>query len=384
MALLDTIKSASSIAPITNPANPVATIFVAPTSPEAIMGNASDSAAAPERSSLRYPIDSVNINHFMSFSIYKYSRQSLNDLGTYQPLTQGINNIVLPMSESLIDTQHEQYDSHAKVGTVVGGAMNAIAPEINEFKNGNVNGSVLGLLGGVAGLSGVSSLISAFTQYAGGSGSVVGGSLATGASAMLGLTPNQFFTVLFVGPEYKRHRFTWNLSPRNFQEAEELRLIIKTFKNRMAPRRTAGGLIWAFPRIFKIAIYNNSKYMYKFKPAVLETFTVNYTPGGRASFHRGSVRTGDDSTPEGVTIQAQFLELEYWLDGNITDSNNPFDVYHEELYDGPGADFLNNFDVRKALTDFVNNITEEGAKLLGTTKAKLEAALKSLYPGSAP
>ena len=62
--------------------------------------------------------------------------------------------------------------------------------------------------------------------------------------------------------------------------------------------------------------------MYKFKPCVLEAFLVNYTPTSRAAFYKGQ-----ENAPEGMIFTMRFIELEYWLDGNVSDSNDPFDVY---------------------------------------------------------
>jgi hypothetical protein len=69
--------------------------------------------------------------------------------------------------------------------------------------------------------------------------------------------------------------------------------------------------------------------MYKFKPCVCDNFTVNYAPGGRAAFYRNGTGTVGDNPPAQVQIVAHFIELEFWIEGNVTDSNNPDDVYNQ-------------------------------------------------------
>jgi hypothetical protein len=272
---------------------------------------------------LQYPLDRGK--YFMVFDIFNYRRRDLNTIGQMTRV-DGINEIVMPLSETLVNQTQIQYDSHAKIGLPAGAAANILGPPLQDWWNGQ--GSFpTGKFAAAAGVGVVTSAVKSLAGNNPTAASAASGALP-GIEALMGFSPNQFFTVLFVGPEYKRHRFSWQLSPRNFQEADELRKIIKTFKNRMSPDLYPGGFVWKFPKIFWISLYSNSKFMYKFKPAVLEAFSVNYTPGGRASFYRSK----DDSDagnnpPTGVTISAQFLELEYWIDGNINDSNDPHDVY---------------------------------------------------------
>jgi hypothetical protein len=47
--------------------------------------------------------------------------------------------------------------------------------------------------------------------------------------------------------------------------------------------------------------------MFKFKPTVLNSVIVNYTPSGQPSLYR---TTG---APDGVELTLNFTEIEYWL-----------------------------------------------------------------------
>ncbi len=152
-----------------------------------------------------------------------------------------------------------------------------------------------------------------FKQVA--TGSAAGAAVISGVSrvpgigepiqALSGFAPNQFMTILFIGPEYKQYTFQWNVSARSPQESEQLRMIVNTFKKAMSPT-IKYAVLWGYPCVFRIMFKPNNEQLYKFRPCILKRFQVNYTPLGRAGFYRGV------GAPEGMTIQATFLELEYW------------------------------------------------------------------------
>jgi hypothetical protein len=83
------------------------------------------------------------------------------------------------------------------------------------------------------------------------------------------------------------------------------------------------GAIWKFPKLFKISLHPNSKFLFKMKPAVLETFSVDYTPSGRASFFGDPNEAQGENAPGTMVFRARFIETEFWHAGNRTDSNNP-------------------------------------------------------------
>lgn len=162
------------------------------------------------------------------------------------------------------------------------------------------------------------------------------------ARSKLGYSPNSILTIFLKGPKYKRYQLSWRVSPKNPAEARSLQQIVLLLNNSMSPDITVASLFglgllswFKFPKVFFPEIHPNSQYMYKFKPAVLENFVVNYTPGGQAAFYRESNQTkltggtsgdGNGNAPEGLEIQMQFLELEYWLAGDFKDNNNPRDT----------------------------------------------------------
>ncbi len=153
------------------------------------------------------------------------------------------------------------------------------------------------------------------------------------AGSLAGVALSRFVVVTYEGPQYKRHSFTWKLVPRNPEEAESIRLIVKELHNAACPTLLYGGVVFGFPKIIRMSFMPNSKYMFKFKPAVLTSVMAEYSSGGQPAFMRKDAATSDENgqalnAPEGITLNIQALELEYWLRGNVTDTNDPFDVYN--------------------------------------------------------
>ena len=69
--------------------------------------------------------------------------------------------------------------------------------------------------------------------------------------------------------------------------------------------------------------------MYKFKPCIIDTVAVNYTVGNKYSPLRNPNPGANDGNnpPAMVQMQIEFIELEFWTEGNYNDSNDPTDVY---------------------------------------------------------
>lgn len=283
---------------------------------------------------LGYPLDIPKYQ--LTFTISAYKRTDLNSVGTF--VNANYPGIIMPLPSQLIDTNHVNWQE-VEVGTLAGTTVSAIAEGIN----GNIGAAVGGLAAAGLGLL-------AAGNAAAGSGGVAGfaGGLAQGTEAMLGISPNQFITLLMKGPTYKRHRFSWTLAPHNFAEANVLREIIRTFKNAMSPNYysiTANGapILWAFPKIFHLRLFPNSLFMYKFKPCVCDYFVANYTPGNRAAFFRDTTGQGGqngNNPPASIQIQANFIELEYWTEGNFSADNDPDDNYNNNGGAGNLADLL--------------------------------------------
>lgn len=329
-----------------------ANMFKAPVSTQKINANLDNLTSYD---TLQFPTDRPK--YYMSMQIANYSRESLLRLGTLTPR----ETIILPLPTQLLDAQGVSYQETAlgafgaavqavtNDGSLMKNTIDATNKLVNDqdltgaFNKGyemlkdaasqGRNASLSGLATGAAGVG---------ANYA-----LSGSKEAAAIAGVLGYSPNQFFTILLKGPNYKKHQFSWKFSPRNEQESKNLRLIIQKLNNYMAPGLRLSGAIFAFPQIFQLAFMPNSSFMFKFKPAVLESFVVNYSGSGMPAFYRASLATNNLNAPESVEIQCSFMELEYWIAGdfkNVEDGllgsgaaigeplNNPTDTHGRGNY----------------------------------------------------
>jgi hypothetical protein len=266
------------------------------------------------RPPLQYPADRPK--YYMLFDVFDYQRAGLQSVGKLEKTVDG-GFVILPLPQSLNDIHQVKWNDH-----------------INLFQE---------VLGAIPMSSAVKKIASP---------------LLTVGQNLLGVAPNQWMTILMEGPLYKRFSFTWSFSPREFRESDDLRKIIRSFNNWMAPSVKGGGFVWGFPKIFWVSILPNSKFMMKFKPAVLESFMVIPTPKGASFYHNeGATAENGDNPPEGISMEMKFLELEYWTEGDYKDNNDPHDVYKET----PSA-ALKDINVEAEVSKFTANALENLSK----------------------
>jgi hypothetical protein len=267
---------------------------------------------------LRYPVDTPK--YYLTFDVYEYRREQLQSIGM---LGQSLQTIVMPLSLNLVDVTAEDWQE-ASIG--VGGWAYDQASRAIRGININSVSDIAGLGDAVARSSTAAGLaVSGIAMNAtAAAAQLVAGSAIDAGKAFLGISPNQFLTVLYVSPKYKRFEFAWQVAPHSKAEADALRKIGNAFKNAMSPELVLQGGLFKFPRIFKIAFQPNSKFMYKFKPSVLEICEINYTPNGPAAFFKA---VDGENAPAHMNIRLRFIELEFWMRGNHNDSNNPNNVY---------------------------------------------------------
>lgn len=283
--------------------------------------------------SLQFPEDLPE--HYLLLNVFDYSRASTWQLGNLN----FVNAMRLPIPLSLTDSNQVSYKdteigmglgllaNHTRVGEVVQNLMQSQAGMANKLKSLADLAKNTSLPEGALGEAGKAAGGKILTEGLSAADNAVGANLSGLAQVLGGYSPNQFLTILLQGPTYKRYRFEWLLSPKNEQESISLKDMVRYLNNYMAPGLALGGGIFTFPKVFKPAIMPNSRYMYKFKPSVLESMTINYTGGGQAAFFRQSANLGDGgSPPESLQLSLSFLELEFWLTGDYKDTNDPFDT----------------------------------------------------------
>jgi hypothetical protein len=136
------------------------------------------------------------------------------------------------------------------------------------------------------------------------------------------LNPN--LELLFSGVNLRSFAFDFDFAPRNSEESNVVKQIIRIFKQSMAPKtgsNTSGaGLFIDAPNVFILKYKTGSRdhpYLNKFKPCALTSMGMNYTGSG-------SYTTYADKTPVHMKLNLSFTEL------------NP--IYNEDYDSNVGKD----------------------------------------------
>jgi len=138
------------------------------------------------------------------------------------------------------------------------------------------------------------------------------------------LNPN--LELLFQGPTLRPFQFQFKLSPRNAEEAETVKKIIKFFKQNMAVQRESTRLFLKAPYVFGIQYQKGVQdedgkdhpSIGKIKNCALQSCAVDYTP-------LGTYMTFNDkkATMVSYNISLQFQEITpiYWDEYDITSND---------------------------------------------------------------
>ena len=134
---------------------------------------------------------------------------------------------------------------------------------------------------------------------------------------------NPNMELLFNGPTLRAFKFQFKMMPRNRDESNQVKSIIRTFKKNMAPKTSSGRLFLNTPNIFELRYRqgeSDHSFLHKFKQCVLQDLAVNYTG-------EGNYATYDDGTPISMVMDLTFKELEpiYDIDYDDPDTNEPLD-----------------------------------------------------------
>jgi hypothetical protein len=121
---------------------------------------------------------------------------------------------------------------------------------------------------------------------------------------------NPNMELLFNGPTLRNFRFSFKMTPRSREEAEQCKLIIRTFKMNMAPKVTSGrggqSLFLNTPNVFQLRYktgFRNHPFLHKFKQCFLTDISVNYTG-------EGVYATYENREPVSMIMDLTFKELE--------------------------------------------------------------------------
>lgn len=129
-------------------------------------------------------------------------------------------------------------------------------------------------------------------------------------SRMGGAVINPNLELLFQGPQLRPFNFTFRLSPRNETEAQQVKYIIRYFKQNMSVKDTNFNLFLKAPNVFKIKYHLRGSdvdhpSLNRIKMCALQSCSVDYTPDN-------SYMTFNDqsATMTSYNLTLQFQELE--------------------------------------------------------------------------
>lgn len=260
------------------------------------------------REDLRYPAN-LQIQHqdVIEFNMLSYEKRSFseggsNNLGSFNErsnyTSRIIGKVILPIPRGISDTNAVTWGSDS-----LPAAKKALADFASNIITGGAE-SGANTAERQAGQASESSteiqqgLAAYFTEQAIGATNIL--------ARTQGAVQNPNMELLFSGPSLRPFSFTFKLSARGVDDKEQIRQIIRFFKQGMAAQRTASQLFLKAPNTFKIRYLHKAKdhpYINYIKECALQSFTVNYTP-------EGNYMTFADGLMTSYEITMQFQELE--------------------------------------------------------------------------
>ena len=304
---------------------------------------------------LRYPNEILDdITDYLQINVIEYKSVANNDPEAANKRFTGrpgarrnngkniISTIILPIPSNVQDGNTVQYEDSR-----LNGLTGAVASAASAFTDMNMNqlGSDFEALakrfGNDVGGAGVAQDL--FNKFIVSSAAgVLGGNVSINSllAREQGIIFNPNMELLFNGPTIRSFRFSFKMTPRNAQEGQEVKKIIREFKRSMAPKVTASGnagtnnLFLKTPDVFELTYKQGNgkhKFLNSFKQCALQDISVNYT--GERTY-----ATYDDGTPVSMIMDLTFKELEPIYDIDYEDSFlGPFANPNEAIRKSPGG-----------------------------------------------
>jgi len=301
----DALNKATGSSASTNKGEPTAA------EQEAALQKELGSAKARQKypTNLKYPADlQIDYQDVIQFSVLKYEARKLNEsgnegLGSFGErsnyTSRTIGTVFLPIQGGISDANAVTWGSDSL--TAIEKSFADIANAFIE-KGGDAAANVTGdkLEGSAANSGEIKSALSAYFTGA-----------AIGKSNILartkGAIQNTNMELLFSGPTLRPFTFNFKLSARGTDDREQIRQIIRLFKQAMSVQRTPSQLFLKAPNTFKIRYLHgkdkDNPYMNRIKECALQSFTVNYTP-------EQTYMAFADGLMTSYEIQMTFQELE--------------------------------------------------------------------------
>ena len=140
---------------------------------------------------------------------------------------------------------------------------------------------------------------------------LIGSAVGKDANNLLARTSGKIFNnnlqLLFTGPTLRPFTFQYVLSPRDQKESDNVRKIIRMFKQSMAVQRDDVGIYLHAPNTYRLEFLDGTlsehAFLPRIKECVLKGFEVNYMP-------TNSYMTYDDTSMVQYQLTFQFQELD--------------------------------------------------------------------------
>ena len=266
------------------------------------------------------------------------ARKGLKGTGLATKRLKDRGTIILQMPSQIQDGNSASY-GESKLNTLVGAAAGAVKETMTEAGKAIGSADSLGAAitggldaakGSLSGLDNTAGLLEGgktllTNQLTASALGALGGNVS--AADLLARSTGQVFNpnmeLLFNGPTLRSFRFSFKFTPRNAKEAEQVRLIIRTFKSNMAPKVdqstqiSGNSLFIKTPNVFELRYrrgIQDHPFLHRFKQCFLTDVSVNYTG-------EGVYATYDDSTPISMQLDLSFKEIEPVYNTDYEDSD---------------------------------------------------------------
>ena len=144
-----------------------------------------------------------------------------------------------------------------------------------------------------------------------------GGSILTRATGAV-INPNM--ELLFQGPQLRTFGLSWKMSPRDYEESDMIKRIIRMFKQSQAVKRTESMLFLKSPNTYKLryltARGRDHSFLPKIKECALTGCSINYTPDGNYQTYENSSMVAYEMTLNFNELEPIYHDDYTKLDGN--------------------------------------------------------------------
>lgn len=271
----------------------------------------------PRETNLRYPADMSDDMNKLQINIREYSPKGVtNKKGTFQTPDRQKGNLItsifLPIPGGISDQNQVSWgrgDMNALQQAAADLAVNAIT--------GGVSGAEASAKDIVKSIQGQTEDLKKLAAAAmAGAASGLGGDLLTRKTGLI-INPNA--ELLFQGPSMRQFGFSFGMSARSSNEAQNITKIIRALKQGMSVRRSSSGLFLMSPHLFELKYLAGSDrpnpHLNKFKMCAMTGLNVNYTPNQ-------TFMAFENDMPVAYQVDMQFQELEPIFNDDYTDDNS--------------------------------------------------------------